>query len=450
MGNDKQINQIINQAKSNFLRGEVVDTTREVIEYSLEKEFSKSKKNKRVLIVWAIIFFLVLLAGASFFTVQIIQQRQTNVQVDITEFEDLKLTELLKNSSSEKSRMKFLEQDIKQLKFQKDLELSQIYSETDQLIEIAKQKGMSPAETEAEIAALKKQGQAKAYSAESKYDSKIAMKQEEVDDIKQNLSTMKDAPGAASSGEEAAYSEYEKIFEIRLEKTKLYYEQKIKEMNKQHLTDISKIQKLHKELIRVLILKYNPVIKEDNVKSLLVAKGAPAGTSPEYNMLLGKENVLTKDEFDSLKKKAANFITIYTRIAAVPYTNTVPAALLSMKYYFDGTLKDYDMLWSKLLKTVEKKNKLIDTYEYAFEYFTKIGRESGYILDPRDSKKIVVYINKAYPIKKGDTAIVFRNDDEYIGKIKLDPQADAVIAEIIELAEGEQILPLDRILVNIK
>jgi hypothetical protein len=449
MDNDNKISQVVNQAKSSFLKGEVVDSTREVIEYSLDKEFSKSKKNRRVLIVWSIVIFLVLMAGAAFFTVYMIQQKQTNVQVDIAEFEDLKLTELLKSASTDKSRITFLEQDIKQLVFQKNQEIDQIKSQTEQLIQIAQQKGLSKAEENAEVAMLQKQGSAKVSSVGQKYDSKIAMKKEEVSDLKKSLQE-KGESGDASQNT-GAYSEYEKIFEIRLEKTKEYYDSKIKELNKQHLKDIAQMQKLNQELIKVLILKYNPYIKDDAVKSLIAVKYAPVGgTLGEYNALLGKENIMSKADFDAMKLKNANFSSIFTRVYSIPYTNSVPYALAGIKYFHDSALKDYDVLWQKAIKTVEKKNKLIDTYEYAFEYYTKLGRETGYILDPRDPKKMVVYINKAYLIKKGDTAIVFRNDDEYIGKIKLDPQADAVIAEVLELAEGEKILPLDRILINIK
>jgi hypothetical protein len=449
MDNDNKISQIVNQAKSSFLKGEVVDSAREVLEYSLEKEFSKSKKNRRVLIVWAILIFLVLMGGAAFFTVYMIQQKQTNVEVDITDFEDLKLTELLKSASTDKSRITFLEQDIKQLVFQKNQEAEQISGQTEQLIQIAKQKGLSKPEEAAEIAMLEKQGAAKIASINQKYDSKISMKKEEIGELKASLKE-KGESGDVSQ-ESGAYSEYEKIFEIRLEKTKLYYEAKIKELNKQNLKDIAQMQKLNQELIKVLILKYNPNFKEDAVKALIAVKyNAVGGTLGEYNALLAKENIMSKDDFDAMKMKAANFTTVFSRIYSIPYTNSVPSALAGIKYFHDSALKDYDALWQKALKIVEKKNKLIDTYEYAFEYYTKIGRETGYILDPRDPKKMVVYINKAYLIKKGDTAIVFRNDDEYIGKIKLDPQADAVIAEVIELAEGEKILPLDRILINIK
>jgi len=88
---------------------------------------------------------------------------------------------------------------------------------------------------------------------------------------------------------------------------------------------------------------------------------------------------------------------------------------------------------------------------YAVSAFQKSSRENGFIIDPRNSKQVLVYVDPVMKVKAGDTGYVFRTDDNYIGMVRFLELGAVSKAEVIELADPEkQILPFDKILLNIK
>ena len=75
--------------------------------------------------------------------------------------------------------------------------------------------------------------------------------------------------------------------------------------------------------------------------------------------------------------------------------------------------------------------------------------ENGHIIDPRDPSNILVFINKIHNVKPGDFGLVFRNDDEYIGKIKFFIKDGEIRAEAVEMHEKNKVMPFDKILIQI-
>ena len=104
------------------------------------------------------------------------------------------------------------------------------------------------------------------------------------------------------------------------------------------------------------------------------------------------------------------------------------------------------MDYRKLAKSVERKNSLIRNYQNAFDHLSRTKPESGYIIDPSNPNSIRVYINKIHTIKEGDTALVFREDDEYIGNIQFFQTEDGIKAKVIDIKKD--IEPFDKILLK--
>ena len=103
-------------------------------------------------------------------------------------------------------------------------------------------------------------------------------------------------------------------------------------------------------------------------------------------------------------------------------------------------------LWSKL----ERRSLLLNSYQYAVNYLAKDQAENGYILDATDPKNINVFINSIVKIKNGTIGLVFRTEDNYIGKIKLNWQGQYLRAEVVELQNDKQLLPFDKILLQLE
>ncbi|HPA73977.1 MAG TPA: hypothetical protein PKY31_17020, partial [Spirochaetota bacterium] len=55
---------------------------------------------------------------------------------------------------------------------------------------------------------------------------------------------------------------------------------------------------------------------------------------------------------------------------------------------------------------------------------------------------------RVHTVKSGDTGLVFRDDDEYIGKIEFVVSATDTTAKIVDLAENKKLRPFDKILIK--
>ncbi len=92
----------------------------------------------------------------------------------------------------------------------------------------------------------------------------------------------------------------------------------------------------------------------------------------------------------------------------------------------------------------------IEDYRTALDAVLKERPESGYIISASNPSKISLHINRLLTVKAGDEGLVFRNDDEFIGKISLYKSTSGVKAKVIKLEPGKKMKPFDRILIKIK
>jgi hypothetical protein len=118
-----------------------------------------------------------------------------------------------------------------------------------------------------------------------------------------------------------------------------------------------------------------------------------------------------------------------------------------MNALYRSIVLDYNQIWYDLANRVRTKNQLISQYLYALNFYSKLNRDSGYVIDPRDRNNIVVFVQDVYRISPdGTPAIIFRGDNEYIANVKVFPTATGYKATITEIPSTNKIQPLDKIL----
>ena len=172
--------------------------------------------------------------------------------------------------------------------------------------------------------------------------------------------------------------------------------------------------------------------------------------------LLSREGVMGRQDYAALGRVAAGYDRLAAEMAKVPYKNSVPPILRQMASGHRSLLLRYEKLWNGLADGMEKKNGIIadrerslESYTQALEYFLKMSRENGFIIDPRDPEKIVVFMDKIRIIPDGTLGLVFRRDDEYIGRVRFRDQQDRLVASLVDLVDtGNQMKPFDIILVQ--
>ena len=389
MGNDNKIKDLTVQPKNQFLPEEITDYDTRVDVYSLEAEFTKTQKNKNYAAIFAIIAFIAIgIAGTVLFTFWMEVRQRTN-EVNITEFEDTRLKDLIDAAKKNKSKLDLAKTELDSLKLEKEKALLAVKDSYRSKKEGIASKNLSLEEAAKLTANLNKEETVEHGKVESEYDKKIKTKEADVKRISAESDNVSKKVGTVASN-------VDKLTELKLNKQKNEYEDKIEK----------------------LILKYNPKFTNEKV----------------VNVLKGK-NVYSSNDIYSYKQKISDFSLIMDNMLKIPYINSPNPAI-----------KQLDKLSRPIMNEMYEK---VSFYNYAFDYILQTKPESGYIIDARNPARVAVQINRRLKISEGEAATIFRNDDEYIGKISLYKSSGGYRGKVIEVASGKKIEPFDKILLNL-
>ena len=121
-------------------------------------------------------------------------------------------------------------------------------------------------------------------------------------------------------------------------------------------------------------------------------------------------------------------------------------------------MKGYEYLWTSLADALVRKNESLSAHQeriarhlYAIEHLVKQSRENGYIIDARNRSLVTVYLDRVRPIAEGTEGLVFRMDDEYIGKVSLFLREGELYGSVVEqVSPDNPMQPFDKILIREK
>lgn len=321
-------------------------------------------------------------------------------------------------------------------------------------INLIKEKGLPADEEKAEIKKASDDGNAKLQALDNDFQSKINKKQNEINLIEKNIGKYDQKMMDAAKKSEQILADTQKLNDLALQKQKKENDDMIKDLEKKHNDDINALKEYQKKFTDLLVLKYNPVITDKKITNILSSKIDPewksAFTLKNYSPLLNQEKVFGQNDFDNLRNKITNYNLLVSRLENIPFTNSVPPALSQIDYLSGSIIQDYENLWNNLAEVIRQKKLLIDSYSYALDSYSKLSRENGFIVDPRDTNKILVYVDKIYNVKPGDVGIVFRNEEETVALIRFYYDADGIKAKISEAYGTNQLQPFDKILIKLK
>jgi len=204
-----------------------------------------------------------------------------------------------------------------------------------------------------------------------------------------------------------------------------------------------------------LILKYNPVFKDEDLNSILeISAGSkrPANFSlRKYDDLLTSEQVYSKNTFFDLQKKVYSQFLLLDRLHKVAYTNSIPGALRHIDAFSYSIIVQYDLLWGRMTDVIRLKNDIIRRHKLALRYFSKATREHGYIVNAENTNNIFIVLNENYPVRQGETGYVIRGDKEKIATLSFFTHREGMRAKIIKVhGKGQQLKPFDKILLQLK
>jgi len=446
MANDNKMKKKKDESKEivslagKFLPEEIVNSDGRTEIYSLEEEYAKTRKNKNWFVIFTVVGFILFISLITYLIYNYSTDKDRNIEVNITEFDDLRLKEILNSTRITDNNIQLAKNDIIKLQVEMRNAILEVNNRYLQSQNALLDKGYSDAEVKSRLALLKKEEEAEVNSIKKKYDGLISEKRAYVSSVEQEkIKALRELE--KQSKKFGKFSDENKV-----------YEQKMKMLTESSQSGLALMANFYERYVRYIIQKYNPLFSSGEVKSALDRnmKRDETLNLKGYDDLYQKENIISKKRFDETRQKIYDQNILIQRLIGVGYENSVPVALRTIDNLSHSIVNDYETLVFSLLSTVKEKNSELEDYRIALDAVLKEKPESGYIISAKDTSKISVHINRLIPVHDGDEALVFRTDDLYIGKIILYRSSDGIKGKLDSLAGKEKLRPFDRILIKVK
>ncbi|MCX7679836.1 MAG: hypothetical protein N2316_11560 [Spirochaetes bacterium] len=438
MGNENQVKEIVQRSKEIFLPDELRPDEPPHV-YSLNEEFAKSKQYRSFLFGIKVILFLVGMVGLTYVLSIAIEKFRGETHVEITEFDDLKLRDLLDSTSKYQNELNSVREELASLRSRMQEEILTAKNEASRERESVLAMNLSSEETKARIDKIKEKEEARIRAIRAEYQRKIDERDKKIAELNQKIAEINKDMKTNIKKAEDIIGNFEKLYTIKMNRQREAYEKEIREL-----------KEYYKRYIDALILKYNPIFKSGKVVDIIATARGDISSIPfnPYYDIFSKEKIISKSEFDRIRQNSENYSTLMDRMLQIPYENSIPPTLSSMNFLFRKTSQEYEKLIKSLVEAIKRKNQIIQNYRYAIDQYSVLYPENGFVIDPRDSKYVRVHLSKIHSVKTGDYGYVFRDDDEYIGKLVFIVSDIDVYARVIETVENKSLKPFDRILIK--
>ncbi|MBN1534130.1 MAG: hypothetical protein JXA20_15775 [Spirochaetes bacterium] len=438
MGNEDKISrQEIVKRGSAFLPEEIRDLEGQGEVYSLEDEFAKTKKNKNYRLVLFVLGFIAVTVGLTYLYSIYLTSESRNIRINIQEFEDLRLKEFLQAARHDESNVDILRMKIQIIRVEMLSAMLDVRRDyLSKQFDVA-ESSMSQEEKTRRSAELKTQEEKRIRAVQAGYRAQIAQKRSEMWAMEERLNKERSALKGSTKSE--FITNEDRVYKMRMKK-----------MRETQQSGLEAIKAYYDNYMKYLVLKYNPVFRSSRLTSVIgEGKSAPAELElKEFNAALGREAGFDQEKFSRLRENINGDLMVVNRLMNVPYINSVAPALKSVDYLTRSIIMDYESIWTRLLGALNSRNAQLRGVYYAFsqkmeDVSDDERAQTGFVLDPRNDRSVIIYMLDEKAVKSGDAALVLRGRDEYLGTIELYRSAGLVRGRVIE--KKEDFRPFDKL-----
>jgi len=463
MGNEDKVRteteraDLAKVAKEFFLEDAARIETERPHLYNLEEEFARSKNNRNLRSVFLVLGFIILAVGATVFLTLYVQNQNRKIRVDIKDFEDLALRDLLSSArqngevlANAKSQLNAIQQELND-------KSQAIKDDFDGRITIVESKGLSQQAQDAQVRDLQQQEQAGLAALNAQYAARLRAKQVAVAAAQKQVDAYDSKQLEAARKQAEVLNNQQRLNDMQLEQTKQQYEARIKDLTEQSQRQLEVLKATQKQVIEALTLKYNPVFDGPDLVTILRSptNSGITPTVPVLRSAMAGTNYVPDSVLASLNQNVYQRGLLYSRLARIPYINSVPGALTHLDFLDRAAMRSYEDIALKLTQMakdndalIKEQTRLIAQARTAFSFYARRLADSGFIVDARDKNRIAVFVNPAYTVSDGDLGLVFRQDDDFIGTVKFSVTGRTVSARQIELSANKTIQPFDKFLIK--
>lgn len=508
MGDANEVKDLTLVVKDLLLREAGKLVTEKPKLYNLEEEFARTRANRSLRVFFLVLGFVAAAVAATFGITMYIEDQNRRISVDIKEFDDVNLKDLLNVAKKNDNDMALARTALADLNLELSDRTGTVNVETASAVEVLNTKGLSAAELTRQTADARAQGAARIAALRTSYAPRIAAKQAEIKEIQKKIDEYDQRSLESARKQEEVINNQQKLHDLEMGRQKGQYEAKLADMrssydrdtaaqqaaqkrvvqalNDKYAADMAALKAQQKKEIAALILKYNPVFESDADKALLAAGGEPAARSGIASL---RTRLAEKSEYADAAVTANHQAAIagrdamLARLKKIPWENSVPPALARLDVLDQAVMTGYEAVADRLLKVIQARDaailtaiqardeivrqkdaalqardaesgnlaRIVQQDRVAFEFYARKIRENGFILDPGDPARVSVYLNPVYSVQDGDQGLVFRLDDQYIATVRFSvAKGGAVTASVLENAPDQAIEPFDRFLIKRK
>jgi hypothetical protein len=433
MANGNKIDKdLIEQTKAKFLPEEIVDEEKKISLYSLDKEFSKTRKNKNITLWFTILAFIGIIFAGTYFLTMYLEEQDKKIEVNISDFDDLRLKDVLDSArkKSDNADIVAIQLDILEIAMLDEI-LSSRNRHYRRELEIIS-RDLSDNETDSNLSRIRGEEKKDVRRIRRKYKGLIWNKRREL-----NALLKKKKEEQARIEKENALSNEDRLYAMRT-----------KNLKNQQKKGTRLLKGYLRRYSRYVKHKYDPVFRSGKINGIIKSSSNKSQREDpafyeNYNKLLSSKRPLSQKSFRELQKRIKNYDMIIKRLRRVPYDNSMDPSLDQVDYLTKSIIYDYE-------RQIRQRDRELSNFRYAMNYILNLRPENGYIIDARNLELIKFHMFRALRVADGETAMVFRNEDEYIGKIQFVKKPYGMRARVIATEGGKKVQPFDKILLELK
>ncbi|MFW5693545.1 MAG: hypothetical protein ACOCYB_00145 [Alkalispirochaeta sp.] len=474
-----QSKQLVERSKQVFLREIVNEFRRKQQQYDVGVEFAKTRRNRSILVPAVILALIVIFSVVVVAVTQYIQRSSRSIQVDIQDFADVNLRDILDEAERLQNELESAQRELRQVEDEFDNRVGQVERARDRDIQLAQEQELSEAQLNDQIAGIENEAEAEIEALNEEYQPRIEELQARIADLEERVAEYDSRQLEQAQEQQELLDNQNELHELEMQELRDEYEQEIESLTQSYEREISELEQYQEEFeesirqrhaneIARLERRYNPIFDDETVEQLLgtpesEAAAGFASVGP-YDSLLSQEGIISRSDFGGLEDQYSNIQQLIGRLQEVPYENSVPEALTQIDRRTRDLLAQYNDIRERLQDTVigrdeviEERDETIDRQDsriseflFALDQFARVNGDTGYIIDPRDEENIVVYINRIRNVSIGSIGYVFRRDDEFVGTVRFEDRDGRITAQLVDTAEDMQLRAFDKVLIDVQ
>lgn len=449
------------------------------IEYNLEEEFAKTKKNKSFFIPLAIFIASVVVLFAVFGISKYIAYANSQITVEINAFDDLNLKKLLNGYARVEDSLKDAtnKKSILQKNHASDIAQAKLDYENE-VYTIKSLRLKNKTEENRRLALIENNYKKELQRLNDAYNADLVALEVEIEELTKQMTSFNNSELEKAQEREMIIDSQQKLFDLEKQQIQKEYQQRIARLQdkiqenqrlsfEQQKKAVDEVTKKYTQEIALL----DPLVQDSVVLSILEKYDSTEKRQSFFNFFdetKTTENSFLQDTLLHIELLKQQIISDYGLLLAVsqniPYENTLP----KIEEIKKGLLLDYEYLlkaqgkaYSKEIEKIEKsyqeqlkskeavlseKNDLIDVYQDYFATLAQQNESSSIVMDTKNLSKMLVFIVPETVLSADELPVYVYRKNTFVSVAQLKKEGQFYFIYPLEGSKMDKIQVNDRIL----